>query len=102
MIQEWTSLKIATEMDTGKDMSTEMDTERTYQQIATEMDTVYRTHLETSIAWVLYSDNTVFTGNYGDEYKGGLIYRQLQQRMQGRSQDNICTVQYVNRRVVIS
>jgi hypothetical protein len=36
-------------MDTRKDMSTEMDTERTYQQIATEMDTVYnRTHLQTA------------------------------------------------------
>ncbi len=69
-------------------MSTEMDTERTYQQIATEVDTVYnRTHLQTATAWVLYIDNTGFTGSYRDEYKRGRIYRQLQQRMQGRSQD---------------
>jgi hypothetical protein len=62
-------------MDTRKDMSTEMDTERTYQQIATEMDTVYnRIHLQTATAWVLYSDNTGFTGSYRDEYKSERIY----------------------------
>jgi hypothetical protein len=41
------------------------------------------------------------TGNYGDEFKSGLIYKQLQQRMQERLQDNICTlysVQYAYRR----
>jgi hypothetical protein len=60
-------------MDTRKDMSTEMDTERTYQQIATEMDTVYnRTHLQTATAWGA-SENTGFTGNYRDEYKSGQI-----------------------------
>ncbi len=52
-------------MDTGKDMSTEMDAKRTNQQIAkiaTEMDTVYRTYRQ--LQHGCYRDNTRFTGNY--------------------------------------
>ncbi len=65
-------------------MSTEMDTERKYLQIATEINTVQDTSTDSYSMGV--SENT---GNYGDEFRSGLIYRQLQQRMQVRLQDNL-------------
>ncbi len=49
-------------------MSSEMDTERKYLQIATEMDTVQDTSTDSYSMGA--SENT---GNYGDEFKGAQV-----------------------------